>query len=171
MTETLRARHNQPPHTTRAQEPAHPPVHGDEDERPWAPPSNLEAPPPRPGYGQRWVRISIRNEDDPANFARALREGWVPRKAESVEGFDVPRITEGKWAGCIGIHSLILCEMPLSRLRKRAEYVDALNRRQTQAVSQDLARESHPSMPITQTRVTRVTTGRRPPIKTDEETT
>ena len=42
----------------------------DEESRPqtnWSPPSLLDAPPPRPGFVQRWVSTSIQGRDTPDN--------------------------------------------------------------------------------------------------------
>jgi hypothetical protein len=140
-------------------------------DQPWKPPSNLDAPPPRRGHVQRWVRTAIRNEDDVRNLAAQFRIGWVPRRADTVpESFPVATIKHGEFAGVIGIHGLILCEMPEELNQRRKDYYDAQTEQQTQAVASDLERVSHPQMPLTREQKSTVTTGRqrRPAVQEDD---
>lgn len=153
-----------PAHETRAQEVVHPEVHGDEWDAPWTPPSNLEAPPPRPGMRQRWVRVSMHGADDVSNYAKQQREGWRPRRADSVpKGFQVPSIKEGDFAGCIGVHGVILCEMPEERVRQRTAYYREQIEMQTQAVEHDLEKDFK-SIGLDKTMRSRVAVGRRPKV-------
>ena len=149
-----------PVHTTHAQEPVHGSVHGDDELTPWKPPANLEAPPPRPGYVQRWIRVSMRGEDDVSNIAQSFQEGWQPRRADTVENPTVPTISHGKYAGIIGVHGLILCEMPKETNDQRNAYYRNLAIRQNRAVSTELDKDSDPDMPIEQTRKTQVIGGK-----------
>jgi hypothetical protein len=72
-------------------------------------------PPARAGMDQRWIRTELGGKFDPTNWARKQREGWKARPADSVpKDFPVPRIDQGKLAGCIGIEGMILCERPLA---------------------------------------------------------
>lgn len=111
---------NQPAKTitqSRARPPVHPTrtmetwddvdIHA-ESEKPWVRPSSLAAPPARPGFVQRWIRVGVKGEDDPTNVAHKMREGWKPRPAESVPAsFTVPTIQQGRWAGCIGVGEMV----------------------------------------------------------------
>ena len=47
----------------------------------WKPAHDLPVPNPIDGYAFRWIRSSMMGTPDPANVARARREGWVPCKA------------------------------------------------------------------------------------------
>lgn len=157
-------RQTKPVHPTRAQEEVRPPVHGEDEDRPWTPPANLEAPPARPGYVQRWVRVSIRAEDDVTNVSQSFQEGWQPRRADTVPAkFTAPTISHGKYAGVVGVHGLILCEMPVKRNAERNAYYRNLATQQTQGVAHDLEKISHPEMPITQKRESEVKFGKRTP--------
>lgn len=153
-------------HPTRAQDPVHETAHGDTWDRPWEPPSNLDAPPPRPGMAQRWVRTHIGNEEDTGNVQKKFREGWRPRRADSVPAdFPMATIEEGRHAGCIGVHGMILCEMPMSRLQQASDYYDGIANSQMQRVQQDLA-DQRGMGPVLQARRTEVTKGRRrPPVQ------
>lgn len=149
-------------HATQAQDAAHPSVHGEDELRPWTPPANLTAPEPRPGYVQRWIRVAMRGEDDVGNIAQSFQEGWQPRRADTVTGdFTPPTISHGKYAGYIGVHGLILCEMPAETDRQRKAYYRNLTAKQAAAVQTDLQRESNPDMPISQTRKSEVEMGKK----------
>ena len=90
----------------------------DEQARPdtaWKPPSLLDAPEPRPGYTQRWIATSIQGRDTPDNVFKRMREGWNPRKADSVKDKLFPTINHGQWSGSIGIEGMLLCEMPTEK--------------------------------------------------------
>lgn len=52
-------------------------------DQPWVRPSNLDAPPARKGYVQRWIRATFRGADDPEiGIANPVRDGsrghWTP---------------------------------------------------------------------------------------------
>lgn len=159
-----------PAHLTREQDTVHPEVHEERPEGEWKPPSNLEAPPPRPGMSQLWVRTAIGSEDDSSNVAKQLREGWVPRRSDTVSpDFAVPTIKHGEYAGYIGIHGLVLMEMPTERVMQRRAHYASLVRRQNQAINQDILRVQSPSVPFFETRQSRVTVGRKVAAAEDPE--
>jgi hypothetical protein len=154
-------RTNKVANPTRVQTPVHEPPHGEDEDTPWKPPSNLDAPPPLPGMKQRWVRVALRAEADPSNLGKSLRDGWVPRRADTVPAnFHAPTISHGEYAGCVGIHGMVLCQMPENKLAKRRVYYENLTKRQTQAVASDLESVNNERMPLEQQRVTKAIKGR-----------
>ncbi len=50
----------------------------------WKRATALDAPPPRPGMAQRWVRIKSGGVDDTENYDRYYQEGWRARKPSTV---------------------------------------------------------------------------------------
>ncbi len=89
----------------------------------WRPANTLDAPPPRPGMVQRWIRFTLSNEDDPKNWTRKTREGWTPRTLETVpDGYTPPTLQHGKHGTLIGVGDLILCEMPRELHQSRKKY-------------------------------------------------
>lgn len=155
---------------TLAQERAAPPVHEtraydvwtDEavhavEDKPWVRPTSLEAPPARPGFEQRWIRVNTRGEEDTTNASRKFREGWRPRPAETVPAsYSAPTIAHGKWAGCVGVEGMLLCEMPRKLHDKKKAAVRAQTDNITNALEVDLQKQSNTMMPITQQRSSRV---------------
>jgi len=129
--------------------------------KPWAPPSRLEAPDPKPGYQHRWIRTSLRGEDDSMNVHAKLREGWEPVRAEDHPDFEAPTVDDGKHAGVIGVGGLILAKIPKETVDERRAYYQNVADQQIQAVDNDLMRESNQVMPISApSRTSKVTFGK-----------
>lgn len=129
--------------------------------KPWAPPSVLDAPPAPEGFKHRWVRSAIRGEEDKGNVFNRLRQGYEPVRADEHPGYQAPTIEDGKHAGVIGNGGLILTRVPVETAQERTAYYGGRTREQMDAVDQDLMKEQHPSMPINQTRQSRVSFGGR----------
>jgi len=127
--------------------------------KPWAPPSRLDAPAPPEGYQHRWIRVSMRGEEDKMNVNTKLREGWEPVRKDEYPDYEAPTIDEGRYEGVIGQGGLMLCRIPEETARERNEYYGSRTREQMVAVDQDLMKEQHPSMPIHNDRRSRVSFG------------
>lgn len=129
--------------------------------KPWAPPSVLDAPPAPEGYKHRWVRASIRGEEDKGNVYNRIRQGYEPVRSDEHPGYQAPTVDDGKHAGVIGTGGLILTRVPVETAQERTAYYGGRTREQMEAVDQDLMKEQHPSMPINQNRQSRVSFGGR----------
>jgi hypothetical protein len=129
--------------------------------KPWTPPSKLAAPDAPAGYQHRWIRTSIRGEDDRTNVAAKLREGWEPVRADEYPDLadQFPTIDDGKYSGVIGVGGLMLARIPEETVEERTEYYREQTRNQMKAVDDNLMREQHPSMPIHNDRQSRVSFG------------
>ena len=129
--------------------------------KPWAPPSKHEAPEAPAGYTHRWIRTSLRGEDDSMNVSTRLREGWEPVRADESPELKgrYPTIEDGQHAGVIGVGGLMLARIPEETVEERTEYYREQPRTQMDAVDQNLMREQHPSMPIHNDRQSRVSFG------------
>jgi hypothetical protein len=103
----------------------------------------------------------MRGEEDKTNVFTKLREGWEPVRADEYPDYQAPVIDDGKYAGVIGNGGLMLCRIPVETADERSEYYGLRTREQMQAVDQDLMKEQHPSMPIHQSRQSRVSFGGR----------
>lgn len=110
---------------------------------PWANPASLEAPPARPGMVQRWIRVSSRGKNEPTNLSRKLREGWQPRRADSIPGnFHMPVISGGNFSGAIGVDGMVLMEMPKARNDQRNRHYEKRKERLTESINMQLAEAS-----------------------------
>ena len=130
-------------------------------ERPkvWAPPSSLDAPPAPDGFRHRWIRAESLGFSDTKNVSARLREGFELVRADEYPDSQYPVITDGKYAGVIGVGGLLLARISEEIAKQRAAYIDSLSKGQDEAVEHDLMKEQHKSMPINVERQSRVTFG------------
>ena len=124
----------------------------DSDVRPvsWKPAHDLPEPAPIDGYKFRWVRVAMMGTADPANMAKARREGWSPCKAS-----DHPEISADFAAfglapssDLIEIGGLVLCKTTNETMDARSAYYDNLTQKQAQSVDNNFMRENDPRMPL-----------------------
>ena len=125
----------------------------------WTPPNSLDAPPAPTGYRHQWIRSEILGTSDAKNVASSLREGWELVRADQYPEMDYPAMTEGKYAGVIGVGGLVLARISEEIAQSREQYFAKQNKERDQAMDNDLMKEQHPSMPINQDRQSRVTFG------------
>jgi len=131
-------------------------------ERPkvWVPPSSLDAPPAPDGFRYRWIRAESMGFDDSKNVQGRLRSGYELVRAEEIENAsDFPVIDSGKYKGMIGVGGLLLAKVTEEIAQARTDYVKKRADGLDEAVTNDLMREQHKSMPINVDRQTRVTFG------------
>ena len=130
-------------------------------ERPkvWTPPSSLDAPPAPDGFRHRWIRAESLGFSDTKNISARLREGFELVRADEYPDTQYPVITDGKYAGVIGVGGLLLARISEEIAKQRAAYQDKLTEGQDEAVETNLMKEQHKSMPINVDRQSRVTFG------------
>ena len=130
-------------------------------ERPkvWTPPSSLDAPPAPDGFRHRWIRAESLGFSDTKNVSARLREGFELVRADEYPGTQYPVITDGKYAGVIGVGGLLLARIPEEIVKSRDEYFKKVTQDKDEAIESDLLKDQHPSMPINAERQTRVTFG------------
>lgn len=129
----------------------------------WTAPELLPEPEKRSGWVHRWVRTSIRGEDDARNVSMRMREGWEPCEAKDYPEMISLVDRERGWGakGCIEVGGLLLCRAPEEKMaaRDRAHHQKA--EQQLEAVDSQLLSNSDARMPIQQPqRRTTVTFGR-----------
>ena len=131
-------------------------------ERPkvWIPPSSLDAPPAPDGFRYRWIRAESMGFDDTKNIQGRLRSGYELVRAEEIENAsDYPVIESGKYKGMVGVGGLLLAKVTQEIAQARTDYVKKRADGLDEAVTNDLMREQHKSMPINVDRQSRVTFG------------
>jgi hypothetical protein len=119
-------------------------------ERPkqWMPPELLPEPDKEVGYKYRWIRVSLLNNADPRNISKAMREGYEPVKIEEQPKFKLLIDPNSRFNGNIEIGGLLLCKTPDEFVEQRAKYYDDITKQQTEAVDNNLMRQSDPRMPL-----------------------
>ena len=130
-------------------------------ERPkvWTPPSSLDAPPAPDGFRHRWIRAESLGFSDTKNVSARLREGFELVRADEYPDAQYPVITDGKYAGVIGVGGLLLARISEEIAKQRAAYQDKLTEGQDEAVETNIMKDQHKSMPINIDRQSRVTFG------------
>ena len=125
----------------------------------WTPPSSLDAPPAPDGYRHRWLRAESMGFDDTKNISGKIRSGWELVRSDEYPDSDYPIISEGKYAGVIGVGGLVLARISEELAKSREQYFREKTADRNEALENDVLKEQHPSMPINQERQTRVTFG------------
>ena len=83
-----------------------------ERRKPWAPPSQLDAPPAPAGFVHRWIRAESVGQMDQKNVSARLREGWEFVRADEYSDVEWPAIDSGRYTGVIAVGGLMLARIP-----------------------------------------------------------
>ncbi len=147
-----------------------------ERRKPWAPPSQLDAPPAPAGFVHRWIRAESVGQMDQKNVSARLREGWEFVDSKNVsarmrEGWEFvradeypdtewPQMESGRYQGVIAVGGLMLARIPNEIVEQRKEYFAQVAQDKDDAVANDPLKDQHPSMPVhNESRRSRVTFG------------
>ena len=119
-------------------------------ERPkqYKPPSSLDAPPAPDGFRHRWIRAESVGFQDSKNIFGRLREGYELERADEYKDSDYPVVTDGKYAGVIGVGGLLLARIPEELAQSRMAYQRSQTEGQDESVENDLLKDQDKRMPI-----------------------
>jgi hypothetical protein len=119
-------------------------------ERPssWQQPELLPEPDKQAGFAYRWIRVATLNNADPRNLSAKLREGWEPVRIEEQPKFQLLADPNSRFKDNIEIGGLLLCKTPVEFVEQRNAYYSKQSKSQTEAVDNNLMRQSDPRMPI-----------------------
>ena len=119
-------------------------------ERPkeYKPPSSLDAPPAPDGFRHRWIRAESLGFNDQKNIHGRFRSGYELVRADEYKDSDYPIVTDGKYAGVIGVGGLLLARIPEELAQQRIDYQKKLSEGQDEAIENDLLRDQDKRMPI-----------------------
>jgi hypothetical protein len=131
----------------------------EEAKKVWTPPTSLDAPPAPKGYRHQWIRAEILGHQDTSNIARNLREGYELVRADEYPDQEFPSMSEGRYAGMIGVGGLLLARIPEEIALQIDEYYKKQTQNKEEAVNNNLMKEQHPSMRFSKEADTRVTFG------------
>jgi hypothetical protein len=126
----------------------------------WRLPSRLDAPPPRAGFRNRWVRFRAGNDEDAEHFEEKLEEGWRPvKRSRARRVHELTATTHGKYGQYYVKRGLILMEIPEALEIQRDRYFKQVQRDMNRGVDRNLFKINHRVMPLLQPeRKSRVTT-------------
>ena len=119
-------------------------------ERPkqWMPAELLPEPDKQPGYAYRWIRVSTLNAADPRNVSSKMREGWEPVSIEEQPQFQLLVDPNSRFKDQIEVGGLLLCKTPSEFVEQRNTHYQKQSDAQTEAVDNNLMRQSDPRMPL-----------------------
>jgi hypothetical protein len=119
-------------------------------ERPkqWQQPELLPEPDKQAGYAYRWIRVSTLNNADPRNLSAKFREGWEAVRIEEQPKFQLLVDPNSRYKDNIEIGGLLLCKTPEEFVQQRNAYYQNQSEAQTEAVENNLMKQSDPRMPI-----------------------
>jgi len=119
-------------------------------ERPkqWQQAELLPEPDKAPGFAYRWIRVSTLNNADPRNLSAKLREGWEVVSVEEQPKFKLLVDPNSRFKDSIEIGGLLLCKTPVEFVEQRNEHFAKQTQAQTEAVDNNLMRQSDARMPI-----------------------
>jgi hypothetical protein len=103
-------------------------------------PLNLQAPPPRPGFVQRFIGyLDRQGRKNEKRISASRRDGWLPRKVKPGE-FSLPTKKIGG-SSIIIIDGQVLCEMRIDRAKQFKLATAAETERNTMAVESQFKEE------------------------------
>jgi len=119
-------------------------------ERPtqWQQPELLPEPDKQAGYSYRWIRVANLNTADPRNMSAKLREGWEPVRIEEQPRFQLLVDPTSRFKDNVEIGGLLLCKTPTEFVQQRNAFYVKQTQAQTNAVDNNLMRQSDSRMPI-----------------------
>ena len=128
---------NEPIHTRKSRESE---SHAKTSRRqPWRPVRKLETPPAPEGYEYRLIRASMLGQEDKANVARRIREGWeLVRGSDLPDEYSYPVAETGRHAGLIYSEGLLLAKIPSQTRDERNAYYEEQTRLRTEALDNNM---------------------------------
>jgi hypothetical protein len=127
--------------------------------KPWAPPSQLDAPPAPAGFTHRWIRAESVGQQDQKNVSAKLREGWEFVRADEYDTNIWPQIDSGKYEGVIAVGGLMLARIPNETVAERTQYFTQKTKDRDNAIANDPLKDQHPSMPVSNSSRSQVSFG------------
>ena len=125
----------------------------------WTPPNSLDAPPAPKGYRHQWIRAESMGYQDTKNVAASLREGYELVRADEYPDQDFPQMSEGKYAGVIGVGGLLLARIPEEIAAQIEAYYNKKTQEKEEAINNDLMKEKQAGMKFRNESASSVTFG------------
>ena len=112
----------------------------------------------------RWVRISLKGEDDYKNVGNKMTQGWVFVTPEEIPEMlhSATVLNSGRYTNCVVRGDVALAKMPRGKSVARNDYYEAKANDLMEAVNQQLMSSSTSKMPISNSSTSTVTKGRMP---------
>jgi hypothetical protein len=126
----------------------------------WTPPELLPKFEQQPGWAYRWIRTSMVGQSDARNVSSKMREGWEPVKLADHPEMQYYVDPNSRFKDSVEIGGLLLCKTPQEFVIQRNAYYAAQAQSQTDAVDNNLMKESDARMPLFKERKSTTTFGK-----------
>ena len=105
------------------------------------------------GLSLRWIRISVKGQDDVSNVGKKQQEGWTFVTPDEVPEMAVTSFVreEGRYIGTVCRGDLALAKMPTGKVRARRKFYEKKANDMMDAVNAQLMKSSDSRMPISNT--------------------
>ena len=127
-------------------------------------PEEVEARFSNDGMSLRWLRISVKGQDDISNIGKKQQQGW-----EFVTPDEVPELAitsfvrkEGRYTGTVCRGDLALAKLPTGKVMARRKHYENKANDMMDAVNAQLMRNNDSRMPISNSSKSVTTRGRQP---------
>ena len=112
----------------------------------------------------RWIRISVKGQDDIMNVGKQQQEGWVFVSPDEVPEMAITSFVreEGRYLGAVCRGDLALAKKPTAKVRARQKFYEKKANDMMDAVNAQLMKGSDSRMPISNTSKSVTTRGRQP---------
>ena len=127
-------------------------------------PEEVEARFSNDGMSLRWLRISVKGQDDITNIGKKQQQGW-----EFVTPDEVPELAitsfvrkEGRYTGTVCRGDLALAKLPTGKVMARRKHYENKANDMMDAVNAQLMRSNNSRMPISNSSKSVTTRGRQP---------
>jgi len=112
----------------------------------------------------RWIRISVKGEDDIMNVGKKQQEGWIFVTPDEVPEMAITSFVreEGRYLGSVCRGDLALAKKPTVKVKARQKFYEKKANEQMDAVNAQLMKNSDSRMPISNTSKSVTTRGRQP---------
>ena len=116
------------------------------------------------GMSLRWIRISIRGQEDIQNVGKKLQLGWTFVTPDEVPEMALTSFVrdEGRYQGAVCRGDVALVKMPAGKVAARRKHYEKKSNDQMDAVNAQLMKSSDSRMPITNSSRSVPTKGRVP---------
>ena len=112
----------------------------------------------------RWIRISVKGEDDIMNVGKKQQEGWIFVTPDEVPEMAITSFVreEGRYLGAVCRGDLALAKKPTVKVKARQKFYENKANDMMDAVNAQLMKNSDSRMPISNTSKSVTTRGRQP---------
>ena len=116
------------------------------------------------GMSLRWIRISVKGQDDITNVGKNQQQGWVFVTADEVPEMGITSFVrdEGRYLGAVCRGDVALAKKPTVKVKARQKFYESKANDMMDAVNAQLMKNSDSRMPISNTSKSVTTRGRQP---------